>query len=101
MPVKSLQRNSRHPNSKGRIGSPIVMTTLKGESWTFDAFTTAPGIKRNPVNHKEGIRHSDPAVLTFRVAVDDQAYAGQPMERALTDEQVVIRRAYITSSIKV
>jgi putative restriction endonuclease len=43
----------------------------------------------------------DPAALTFRVAVDDAAYAGQPMERALADDKAVARRAYVTSTIKV
>jgi len=43
----------------------------------------------------------DPAALTFQVAVDDAAYAGQPMERALTDDKATARRAYVTATIRV
>lgn len=43
----------------------------------------------------------DQAGLTFRVAVDDAAYAAQPMERAIDDARSVARRAYVTATIQV
>jgi putative restriction endonuclease len=43
----------------------------------------------------------DHAALYFRVAVDDAAYAAQPMQRALTDDKTTARRAYVTSTTRV
>lgn len=43
----------------------------------------------------------DQAGLAFRVAVDDAAYAAQPMERALADDRVTARRAYVTATTRV
>jgi putative restriction endonuclease len=46
------------------------------------------------------VMSDDQAALTFRVAVDDAAYAGQPMQRALADDRVTARRIYVTSTVR-
>ncbi len=43
----------------------------------------------------------DPATLQFRVAVDDAAFAAQPMQRAVADDRVSARRAYVTAVTRV
>jgi putative restriction endonuclease len=43
----------------------------------------------------------DPSSLTFHVAVDDAAYLAKPNERAIADDRVVARRAYVTATVRV
>jgi len=43
----------------------------------------------------------DQAGLAFRAAVDDPAYAAQPGERAVADDQAIARRAYVTTIARV
>ncbi len=43
----------------------------------------------------------DPASFTFHIAVDDAAYLAQPSERAVADDTVVARRAYVTATVRV
>lgn len=43
----------------------------------------------------------DPAGLAFRMAVDDAAYAAEPMERAISDDKAMARRTYVTAITRV
>lgn len=43
----------------------------------------------------------DQTELTFHAAVDDAAYAAQPMQRAVSDDKVAARRAYVTATTRV
>ncbi|MGO8942440.1 MAG: HNH endonuclease [Syntrophobacteraceae bacterium] len=43
----------------------------------------------------------DPSSFTFHVAVDDAAYLPQSNERAVADDTVVARRAYVTATVRV